>query len=123
MPCDVRITLEWNYDNSDVDLWVTDPRGEKCFYSHARTEIGGRISKDFTGGYGPEEFLLKKAIDGKYKIEANYYGNSRQKLTGPATVLAKLTTYYGTALEKTESIVVRLKDQSEVVEIGKLSYK
>ena len=123
MPCDVRITLEWNYDNSDVDLWVTDPRGEKCFYSHARTEIGGRISKDFTGGYGPEEFLLKKAIDGKYKIEANYYGNSRQKLTGPATVLAKLTTHYGTALEKTESIVVRLKDQSEVVEIGKLSYK
>ena len=92
MPCDIRIIIEWNYDNSDIDLWVTDPYDEKCMYNHTRTEIGGRISRDFTGGYGPEEFLLKKAIPGKYKVEANYYGNSREKVTGPATIFGK--THY-----------------------------
>ncbi len=45
-----------------MDLWVTDPNKETCYYSHKETLIGGRISNDFTEGYGPEQFLLKKAI-------------------------------------------------------------
>src|SRR4029079_3467074 len=64
MPVDVRIVIEWNTDNSDIDLWVTDPRKEKCYYEHTETEIGGKISQDVTGGFGPEEFSLKNARQG-----------------------------------------------------------
>ena len=55
MPVDLRIILNWDANNCDMDLWVTDPNGEKCFYSHKETVTGGRMSQDFTGGYGPED--------------------------------------------------------------------
>ena len=71
-PMDIRITLSWNTNDSDMDLWVIDPQGEKCNYSNRETEIGGRMSNDFREGYGPEEFCLKKAIEGEYKIQVNY---------------------------------------------------
>ena len=32
-------------------------------YNNPRTQAGGRISEDFTGGYGPEEFALRDAWD------------------------------------------------------------
>jgi uncharacterized protein YfaP (DUF2135 family) len=78
------------------------------------------MSKDFTRGYGPEEFLLKKAIPGKYKIEVNYYGTSQQRAAGPPTISAKLITNYGMPNEKTESIILRLKGSKSVVYVGEL---
>ena len=68
MPLDLRVVLSWDSDNSDMDLWVTDPNGEKCYYSNNLTYQGGLISDDFTGGYGPEEFVLRDAKPGKYKV-------------------------------------------------------
>ena len=47
-----------------------EPSGEKAFYSHNRTATGGLVSCDFTGGYGPEEYMVHRAAPGKYKIEA-----------------------------------------------------
>ncbi|MBQ2529998.1 MAG: hypothetical protein II547_07070, partial [Treponema sp.] len=51
-PVDIRVVLTWNTDDCDIDLWVTDPDGEKCFYGNKLTQNGGRISRDFTQGYG-----------------------------------------------------------------------
>ena len=82
LPLDLRVVLTWDADNTDIDLWVTDPNGEKAFYGHRLTYQGGRMSLDFTGGYGPEEFSLKRAKPGKYKVEAQYYGDRRQAVTG-----------------------------------------
>ncbi len=118
MPVDTRVILTWDTDNCDIDLWVTDPRGEKCFYSHALTELGGRISKDCVAGYGPEEFMLKLAPKGKYKIQANYYGSSATSITGPTTIQLKLITNYGKPNEKVESITRRLETAKEVIDLG-----
>src|SRR5205085_6237154 len=71
---DVRIVLTWDADLTDVDLWLIEPSGEKCVYDHNRTTIGGLLSRDFTQGYGPEEYCLRRAMAGEYKIQANYYG-------------------------------------------------
>ena len=30
---DLRVTISWNTDATDVDLWVIEPDGTKCFYS------------------------------------------------------------------------------------------
>ena len=49
--CRCKSSANWNKDNTDIDLWVTDPNGEKCMYNHKSTEIGGRLSDDFTGGF------------------------------------------------------------------------
>ncbi|MDR3695651.1 VIT domain-containing protein [Mucilaginibacter sp.] len=124
MPVDIRIVMDWNMNNTDIDLWVTDPNGEKCYYSHNRTAIGGRISHDMTQGFGPEQFLLKKAIKGTYKIEINYYGDRQATIAGPTAIMAELFTHYGTPEEKKEIIVLQMKKGSGgAVYVGDLDFK
>jgi hypothetical protein len=123
LPVDVRFVLNWDADNCDMDLWVTDPRGEKCYYGHNATQIGGRISKDFTQGYGPEEFIIKNAMPGKYKIQVNYYGSRQQNIHGPTTIMMETYTNYGKPDEKRQDITLRLKDVKEIVDVGEVEVR
>ena len=123
MPLDLRAVLTWDADNTDIDLWVTDPNGEKAYYGHRLTHQGGRMSLDFTGGYGPEEFSLKRAIPGKYRIEANYFGDRRQSLTGPTTLQVKLSTRFGFADQKDEIVTMRLNGHRSTVFVGEFEVK
>jgi len=118
LDCDVRIVLTWDADMTDVDLWVTEPSGEICMYNHNRTTIGGLVSRDFTQGYGPEEYCLRKTMPGKYLIQANYYGSRQQELTGPCTVQATVITDFGRPNEKREALTLRLTSQKETVTVG-----
>jgi len=118
LPLDVRAVLSWDADNTDIDLWVTDPNGEKVFYAHRLSYQGGAISRDFTGGYGPEEFSLRHAKPGKYKVQAHFYGNRQQIVSGATTLMLRLSTGFGTAQQKDEDIIVRLTGQGEQVEVG-----
>ena len=122
MPVDVRIVIAWTSDNSDIDLWVTDPNKEKCFYEHTETEIGGRISQDVTQGYGPEEFLLKKAMNGNYLVDVNLFGDSRQTLGGPISIKADLFTDYGKPTQKRKIINLRVTTNKEVINLGSLKF-
>ncbi len=106
LPVDVRVVLNWNKNDTDIDLWLTDPTGEKGYYGNARTTIGGRISNDFTSGYGPEQFMIKKAVKGKYKIEVNYFGDRQINISGPTTVTAEIYTYYATGKQQRKVIVL-----------------
>ena len=115
---DVRVVLTWDTDQTDMDLWVVEPSGETCFYSHASTTIGGQISKDFTGGYGPEEYTVRRAMGGEYQIKANFYGSRAQQVTGPTTVQATVVTDYGRPTEQRRALTIRLTTARDVVEIG-----
>ncbi|MES2823524.1 MAG: tetratricopeptide repeat protein [Pseudomonadota bacterium] len=123
LPLDVRAVLTWDANDSDMDLWVTDPNNEKCFYGHQNTLQGGLMSRDFTQGYGPEEFSLRDAKPGKYKVEANFFGNRQQIVAGATTLQMKLTTAFGTKNAKNETITLRLKDQGETVFVGEFEVK
>ena len=123
LPLDVRAVLTWDADNTDIDLWVTDPNGEKAYYGHRLTWQGGRMSMDFTGGYGPEEFSLKTAKPGKYKVEANYFGDRRQNVTGATTLSLTLSTHFGTISQQDQIVTMRLKDRSEVIFVGEFEVK
>jgi tetratricopeptide (TPR) repeat protein len=123
LPVDIRVILTWDADNCDIDLWVVDPNGEQCDYSHKATYIGGRMSRDFTRGYGPEEFLLKRALPGKYQIKANYYGNQQQILAGATTIQAALFTNFGKPNQQQKALTLRLKDTKEVVNVGEFEFK
>jgi tetratricopeptide (TPR) repeat protein len=119
---DIRIVLTWDADLTDMDLWVIDPRGEKSFYSNKLSAIGGLMSRDFTGGYGPEEYVLKKAINGEYKIKVNYYGSSAQKLIGPVTLQVDIFTNYGRKNQQRKSITIRLKQAKDVISVGEIEF-
>lgn len=112
LPVDVRVVLNWNKNDTDIDLWLTDPTGEKGFYGNSRTKIGGRISNDFTSGYGPEQFMIKKAIKGKYKIEVNYYGDRQISISGPTTITAEIYTRYATGKQQRKVIVLPMAARS-----------
>jgi tetratricopeptide (TPR) repeat protein len=119
---DLRIVLTWDADLTDMDLWVVEPSGEKCDYSHNRTTIGGRMSRDFTQGYGPEEYVVRKAMPGQYKIQANFYGSSQVTLTGGTTVQATVITHFGRPNEERKSLTLRLANKREVIDVGAIAF-
>jgi Ca-activated chloride channel homolog len=118
LPLDLRVVLTWDADNTDIDLWVTDPNGEKAFFGNRLTHQGGRMSQDFTGGYGPEEFSLKQAKPGAYKVEANFYGHRQQIVAGMTTIQITLMTGFGTTAEREQIVTMRLKSAKEVIFVG-----
>ncbi|MDQ0595568.1 Ca-activated chloride channel family protein [Chryseobacterium ginsenosidimutans] len=113
LPVDVRVVINWNKDDTDIDLWVTDPNNERCYYSHSETEIGGRLSNDFTSGFGPEQFLLKKAIKGKYKIQTNFFGERQVGIAGPTAIMAEVYINYATGRQERKIVVFQNQKDSE----------
>ena len=120
MPVDIRVVINWNMNHTDIDLHVKDPRGETCFYGHQATEIGGRISFDNTQGYGPEQFMLKKAIKGKYEVFVNYYGDSQVKAEGPSTIMAEIFTRYAGKKEQRQVVTLQLSKENKQTKDGLL---
>ncbi|MCL2012541.1 MAG: tetratricopeptide repeat protein [Cystobacterineae bacterium] len=123
LPVDLRVVLSWDSDNTDIDLWVTDPNGEKTYYSNPLSFQGGRLSADFTGGYGPEEFLLKKAKPGKYLVQAQFYGHRQQTVSGATSLQLNFFTGFGTPRQKEQPITLRLQSQGDMVSIGEFEVK
>jgi tetratricopeptide (TPR) repeat protein len=119
---DMRVVLNWDANNCDMDLWVYDPRGEKCLYSNRETALGGWMSRDFTGGYGPEEFLLHTTMPGEYKVMVHFYGNSQQDLAGATTIQVQMISNFGRKNQKIQEVTRRLKGASEELEIGKIVF-
>ena len=116
---DIRVVLNWDADNCDMDLWVTDPNGEKCYYDNNQSYIGGIMSRDFTRGYGPEAFMLRRSKAGEYRIQVNYYGNSQQVLAGATTIQVTLYTDFGRPQMARKDITMRLEDVEEVIDVGR----
>jgi tetratricopeptide (TPR) repeat protein len=122
-PLDLRVVLTWDSDNTDVDLHVIDPNGEETFYSVPLSYQGGRITPDNTVGYGPEEFSLKLAKPGKYRVEVNFYGHTQQMISEATTIQLDLFTRYGTPECEKQSVTMRLKDAKDRIVVGEFDVK
>lgn len=118
---DVRIVMSWDADATDIDLHVIEPSGEEAFFGHNLTTIGGHVSRDFTAGYGPEEYVLRRAMPGVYKIRCKYYGSSQQTLVGPATVTALVITNFGRTDERRQALTLRLDNVKDMVAVGEVT--
>ncbi len=119
---DLRVTISWNTDNTDVDLWVIEPDGTKCFYQHNRTASGGELSQDQTQGYGPERYRIAKAQPGEYGIVVHYFRANPNLLAGETHVNVVIARNAGTPQEVLERKTVILKKQGEVVEVCKVKF-
>jgi len=119
---DLRIVLTWDTDMTDMDLWVIEPSGEECFYRHPDTRIGGHLSEDFTEGYGPEEYMLGRAMPGRYAVQVVYYGSDAVRLIGPVTLQVEIFTDYGRPEERRRSLTVRLAEEDEEITVGEVVF-
>jgi tetratricopeptide (TPR) repeat protein len=78
---DIKVYLTWDTDKSDVDLWVTNPAGERVYYQHKEGQFGEALFDDVTTGYGPESFTAPHAKGGEYLVQVNYYGAGRSNFS------------------------------------------
>ena len=60
-----------------MDLWVTNPAGQKVFYKQKKGRFGGTLYDDVTNGYGPESFTARGAVSGMYTVQVNYFSGGR----------------------------------------------
>ncbi len=78
---DIKVYLTWDTDQSDVDLWVTNPAGERVYYEHKQGRFGESLFHDVTTGYGPESFTAPTAHAGDYLVQVNYFGAGRSNFS------------------------------------------
>lgn len=120
---DVRIIMEWDADNTDVDIHVVEPNGEEAYYGHTRTRRGGLVSRDVVDGFGPEEYMIRVAPKGEYEVFTHYFASHEQKLYGPATVTATVFTDWGRTNEVSRTLSVRLDKPKDKVPLGKITFR
>lgn len=123
LPLALRVVMAWDTDDTDIDLWITDPNGERASYANRLSHQGGAVSPDATGGYGPEEFSLKTAKAGKYRVEAQFYGNRQQVLSAGTTVMVRVTTGFGTPQARDEWTSLRLVRGSELARVAEIEVR
>lgn len=121
MDLDLRIVLMWDADDTDIDLHVLEPSNEEVYYRNKRSVSGAMLSNDVTTGYGPEEYLHRKAIPGVYQIMSNYFASHQQKLTGNVTVTATIFTDWGRDCEASKTMSLRLEKAKDHVKIGEIT--
>lgn len=110
---DLVVVLRWDTEESDVDLHVVDPFGDVCNWRHPRNSVDGRLQQDCIDGYGPEIYLLEKAVPGTYVVRANYFrpdpGRERPLTKAHVTVIRNAGRLDAT--KQHASVELTLRDQ------------
>jgi len=121
---DLRVTLTWATDLTDVDLYIVEPNGEVCysFCNHSRN--GGMMSRDFTEGYGPIEYLLKRAMKGKYLVKVKLFSAANIFLSQDNPIVARVNIYSNIGSENEKEVItsVRLSQTKSLVEIATIRF-
>lgn len=120
---DVRIVMSWDADMTDMDLHIEEPSGEEAYYGHNRTHIGGRVSRDFTQGYGPEEYSIRTAMKGNYRVKTKFFGSSAATLQGAVTLQVDVFTDYGRPTQQRQSMTLRLTENKEMFTVGDVLFE
>ena len=110
---DVKVVLTWDTP-TDVDLWVIDPKGAKCYYAERATPSGGNLDVDVTTGFGPETFTMGKALPGNYSVQTQYYSSGSAPVT---RVNVYLVLYEGTPKEQRKQFQFVMTAPSQVYHI------
>ncbi len=111
MPVDVRVVINWSVPQTHIDMQITDPRGEMVTWNHNRSQIGGRMDAHEIMYFGPEQFLLKKGMKGKYTIQVDYWGDSKVSPTSePATIMTEIYIGYSSGKEERKIVCFNLSN-------------
>jgi len=120
MPTELRITLQWDTDGTDVELTVREPNEQCCSMMKNRTSNGGFMTRNFTKGLGPVEYTSRKLLPGVYTVEVKLFHG--QQKSGTTACLNIWTNYGNIALggkakkpEVHKCIVTRLESSKQSV--------
>ena len=113
---DVQITLTWHSAAAiDIDLHVTEPNGEICYYGHNPTSTGGTLDRDnrcynYENGR-PENIFWTSAPLGTYTVIVNLFstcsaGPSSQSFDVRIVTGSTTKTYAGTVTTSNTNVTV-----------------
>ncbi|MEP2935149.1 MAG: VIT domain-containing protein [Gilvibacter sp.] len=117
---DLRVVIDWNHNDTDIDLYIYDPNFEECYYSQPSTSMGGKMSSDMTQGFGPEQFVLPNAKKGMYYLSLDYFGDRYQKIENPTYLKVTIFKNYGRANQTEEVQVIHLDSAADEALIAKI---
>jgi hypothetical protein len=91
---ELLVTLTWDQNNTDVDLYVTQPDGQTAWFADHQTSHQLTLDFDDTTGFGPEHITLTPStggvvLPGNYAIRVHYYSDhgTGQVASGHVTVV------------------------------------
>ncbi len=117
---DLVVVVSWSTDATDVDLHVHEPDGGHCFYGNRRTKSGGSLTRDVTGGWGPEMYVLPRAPRGEYTVSVHYFGDDANRASLDTLVGATVYERPGTPSEVVRAGTIRLAERSQTVRFAAL---
>lgn len=117
---DMKIYLSWDTNGSDVDLWVTNPAGQRISYNNKKGKYGGELFHDVTSGYGPESFTATKTVKGTYLVQVNYYDTNNSSAFNEARGEVIVLLGEGTKNETRHVLTYRLFKTKQTVSICKI---
>src|SRR5690606_4045587 len=93
-PAHLLVTLTWEQDETDVDLYITEPEGEAMWFGNRRTGNGLELDIDDTTGFGPEHGTLEigsatEVLEGIYTVRVHYFSDDGLDVdaTGRVTII------------------------------------
>jgi len=114
---DIRVLVDWTANDADLDIHVLEgadsPDEEKAFYANPSTRRGGRVSNDMTDGYGPEEYIIRKAPNGLYRVESDYFAQDTYTEDGALKLRARLWQNFGRTNERYETVIIEMVKETE----------
>ncbi len=120
---DLVVTMSWNTDGTDVDMHLIEPTGEDCNYQHTDTRIGGHLSSDVTQGFGPEMYVLRKAVPGTYRVRAHYYSSDANRATTRTRVHVTIVRNWGGKNESVSHQTVTLTEGKQMHDVAEIVVK
>lgn len=100
----ILVTLTWDKDDTDVDLYVIDPTGDYSCYYNMVTDDGGVLDVDDVNGYGPEHWTLTYEDTVRwgqdYTVRLHYYSDHGN---GPTNYTVTILLDEGTGWQTIET--------------------
>jgi uncharacterized protein YfaP (DUF2135 family) len=121
-PTALRTTLTWDTNGTDVDLWITDPDSERCYYGNPVTNSGLELDFDDTNGYGPENITTTNIIPGDYLVQVHYYSDHDSNNAIGTNASVVIRTNEGTIDETVNNYYGYLNDSGDLWTVTTLSF-
>ena len=117
VPLDLRVVLEWDAEQCNVDLLVRTPMENPLRTPGAAITDWYFQSGNVSQGFGPESFSMARAVPGNYGFKARFHGDWNESAGSRVTAELEVIRHFGTDDETRERIGIRLdeKDDREVL--------
>jgi tetratricopeptide (TPR) repeat protein len=120
LPCDLRVTIEWDREEANVELHVTEPSNEVCCPMNNSTSSGAMLSVD-CAGLGPVTYMLRQATSGEYVVAVKLF--HAMDLSRPVHVRVKVQCFFATPhLEVTEVHTVALYKNKQLAQVSRVTF-